>query len=77
MPLSCDCYPGCWAEHSENWSCIQGTPEFISSFYEIARRVLPHGSYVLIEETILRCETLAMLNELIALRSLEKPVIKV
>jgi len=25
----------------------------------------------------LRCETLAMLNELIALRSLEKPVIKV
>lgn len=48
MPLSCDCYPGCWATHSVDW------PAIINGYladelwkHANAKRVIPYGSYVL------------------------------
>lgn len=43
MPLRCDCFPGCWGEHSENWTRIWNDPDVS---YSEARRKLQYGSYV-------------------------------
>lgn len=57
MPLSCDCYGGCWAAHSESWIKIGvGDPERAQTYWKVAQKVLPHGSYVYME-TELRVET--------------------
>ena len=53
MPLSCDCYPGCWREHSEDWMLIEFTAGVDKSVTRKAvRLVVPYGSYVEVEEGI-------------------------
>lgn len=57
MPLNCDCYPGCWGDHSELW------PEIICADKDRAREVrkrimslVPYGSYVSADDCIVRVE---------------------
>ncbi len=45
-PLSCDCYDGCWGEHSEGWERI-GSEETARQWWKLAQRSLPYGTYVL------------------------------
>ncbi len=49
MPLSCDCYPGCWGVHAEKWPRIL-LPSSIAreDFYRLVRKVVPYGSYVMV-----------------------------
>ncbi len=42
MPLSCDCFPGCWAKHSENWFKV-GSADSVESLYYQAVRTLQYG----------------------------------
>src|SRR4051812_4169771 len=44
MPLSCDCYSGCWGDHSKGCPSIGYTPERA----EYCAKKLTHGSYVII-----------------------------
>lgn len=44
--LGCDCYPGCWADHSESW------PRFGNSKTTHAQEKLPYGSYVIMDDHI-------------------------
>ena len=63
MPLSCDCYGGCWSVHSRDWPSIPCTEA--RSLY--CRDKLPYGTYVHTwtkrDASIIRIETeeLAML----------------
>lgn len=45
MPLSCDCYPGCWDAHSENWFWVDSSHN-VDELYRVAVRLLPYGTYV-------------------------------
>ena len=45
MPLGCDCYGGCWGDHSKNWPDINWTHERLE--YLNSRRDL-YGSYVVV-----------------------------
>jgi hypothetical protein len=75
MPLgNCDCYGGCWGDHSENWPSLkipqdkldEGAklnPRYPSS--AIGLRIcdvagIPYGSFVIMEDAI-RVETETML----------------
>ena len=66
MPLSCDCYPGCWAEHSKLWERIYEDPEVTRQ--ECMRRI-PHGTYVKMPDHV-RVESDHELN------LLKKPVVR-
>lgn len=61
MPLSCDCYGGCWAEHSKGWPRVTlPDPARLDALYRDCWETLkiPHGSYVLVaSELELRLET--------------------
>lgn len=52
MPLSCDCYPGCWGDHSRDWPLVpfNGAPK--SDTRVVVRAVVPRGSYVEVGEGI-------------------------
>lgn len=52
MPLSCDCYPGCWGDHSKGWPLVpfKGAPK--SDTRVVVRSVIPHGSYVEVDDGI-------------------------
>lgn len=69
MPLSCDCYGGCWGTHSKRWPSIRPTPEDLKPFnherhpimcflYAATRKhtLIPYGSYVIADGEI-RVET--------------------
>ena len=57
MPLNCDCYPGCWADHSEGWPSIEVPFDKPGNAVRIARLAdLPRGSYVIMGN-VLRVET--------------------
>jgi len=47
QPLSCDCYPGCWGDHSKDWPRINGELDEIESLFRFAHGILPPGTYVL------------------------------
>lgn len=69
MPLSCDCYGGCWGDHSMEWPSFviptsliekyEGHPfKAVNEIVEAAG--LPYGSYVIdhsTERTVLRVES--------------------
>lgn len=63
MPLSCDCYAGCWGAHSENWPKLGKTDAEAASLYRLAHVVLPYGTYVFME-THLRVETYELAERL-------------
>lgn len=67
MPLSCDCYGGCWAVHSKQWPVIIGSTA--KSLWARAVKKLPYGTYVLISDKELRIETEALKNELLKIGS--------
>ena len=62
MPLNCDCYDGCWGDHSENWPrvivptgafiLLKGKPGTLQrqtvseALFAAAVKLLPHGTYV-------------------------------
>jgi hypothetical protein len=68
MPLSCDCYGGCWGDHSASWPRLSFNTEAVAS--EAARRChqvadsydqkllgrIEYGTYVLVGKE-LRFET--------------------
>lgn len=46
MKLSCDCYPGCWGTHSENW------PEIPAHLFSKIKSNLNYGEYVFMEDKV-------------------------
>lgn len=64
MPLSCDCYPGCWAKHSESWDRLKSFN--LERLRRLAIKNLSHGSYVVMEDYI-RIETKEMTEQLVSL----------
>ena len=42
-PLGCDCYPGCWGEHSKHWH--QLSPKSIDKIGDLMRLANKHTSY--------------------------------
>lgn len=60
MPLNCDCYPGCWGDHSEGWSEIADPQD---KFRIRAVKSLPYGTYVTVKGK-LRVETQELLERI-------------
>lgn len=47
MPLSCDCYPGCWGQHSLTWAKVVNSSEGqAQSMFRSCVKVLRYGTYV-------------------------------
>lgn len=56
MPLDCDCYGGCWGDHSEIWPRLKWPAGIVIKCREgesvrqrlmrAVREVVPYGSYV-------------------------------
>ncbi len=77
MPLSCDCYPGCWSAHSKNWPTMGIPRDLIEKArdrdphypeHTVAVRLckkagVPHGCYVTVERR-LRVETRVFLKRI-------------
>jgi len=63
MPLSCDCYPGCWGEHSKHWPSVL-LPEGMTQ-RQIGDAGIPYGSFVTTRQTI-RFETMELLTKFLA-----------
>ncbi len=61
MPLNCDCYGGCWGDHSKDWPSLT---DINKSFRKLALQVLPAGTYVTIDNR-LRVETPELVQILI------------
>lgn len=82
MPLSCDCYGGCWGDHSKNWPDIAYTEERLAYLNSQSKL---HGSYVVCQtpesykarekndtkNTRIRVETYAILMDV--LQATESP----
>lgn len=76
MPLSCDCYGGCWGDHSQQWPRVAGTPTPVEqtkhqtvsaeamAYYRLAQKVLPYGTYVFMSDH-LRVETNELMRTLL------------
>ena len=66
MPLRCDCYPGCWGDHSEGWPSVPkdyfGHPLMVRNILKKAG--IRYGSYVIMENEV-RVETEEMRRSLI------------
>ena len=62
MPLGCDCYPGCWAEHSEDWQRM-GDKSNVGELYKAAVKTLPYGTYVCMSDHM-RVETQELMAQL-------------
>jgi len=69
MPLSCDCYPGCWGVHSQNWPSIL-VPEGLTA-QAVGELGIPYGSYVFGHNNLLFIETPELMAKL--RDSLSKP----
>lgn len=47
MPLNCDCYPGCWGDHSVSWpKIIFRTEDGVRRAFLRCRDEFPYGTYV-------------------------------
>lgn len=60
MPLSCDCYPGCWGDHATSWLAVEipkdriararllnpRYPEHVAAVQLCEEAGVPYGSYV-------------------------------
>jgi hypothetical protein len=74
MPLSCDCYGGCWGDHSEGWPAITGRDrEILNQAYRACWEQFgfSRGTFVLVG-TELRLETenqKALIEEFLRIRS--------
>ena len=51
--LTCDCYGGCWADHSKGWPSV---PQPRDPHKVVMEANVPYGSYVIVEQS-LRLET--------------------
>ncbi len=50
--LSCDCYPGCWGDHSKEWPTIDDPSEAVGVFLNMAsnvRKYIQYGDYVRVD----------------------------
>lgn len=53
MPLNCDCYGGCWGDHSKDWPLVAFTNDYRTNPMPAwARKALldsgiPYGSFVI------------------------------
>ena len=70
MPLTCDCYDGCWGDHSANWMCVEVPrsrieaarlvnpryPESVAATALCKEAGVPYGSYV-VDGRVLSVET--------------------
>lgn len=63
MPLNCDCYAGCWKEHSNSWPKIMHTESILNELYFRCVKILPRGTYVLVKNE-LRLEKLELFNKI-------------
>ncbi len=52
MPLSCDCYPGCWGDHSKDWPLIPFADHDKADVRAAVKGAVPYGSYVEVKEGI-------------------------
>ncbi len=66
MPLSCDCYGGCWGTHSEGWPSAPIPTEMLEAASKAGSRYpsstvanpilrkldLPYGTYVVVTDAI-------------------------
>lgn len=50
MPLSCDCYPGCWGQHAVELGWLRVTDPRLM---RLLQRVLPRGTYVAYDDYML------------------------
>lgn len=51
MPLTCDCYGGCWGDHAKDWPKVAIPPSM--GHYELADKAgIPYGSYVKIGDNL-------------------------
>lgn len=66
MPLNCDCYGGCWADHSKDWPRLGDAPWIAETFFAVARQHLPYGTYVCMGDHI-RLETEEIKERLLSL----------
>lgn len=72
MPLSCDCYGGCWGTHAveRNWPFVRVTEAelepyhaehrpIMSYLWDVAKKhtLIPYGSYVVVSDDEIRVET--------------------
>lgn len=78
MPLSCDCYGGCWGDHSAKWPKVVVPKEIEVIVHQACWSVLniPYGCYVL-DEGEVRTETeeqARLVNAYVA--SLTKPKVR-
>ncbi len=87
MPLSCDCYGGCWGDHSKNWPDMAYTEE--RAQYLVANNKL-YGSYVMTQKpesykarekrdsnnTRIRVETYAILMDVLQATESPPPALK-
>lgn len=61
MPLSCDCYGGCWGDHAKDWPTVE-IPEDVS-YWELADKAgVPYGSYVKMGKTTMALENKAYVS---------------
>jgi len=59
MPLECDCYDGCWGNHSKDWPEVDysGTQRRPSQVEGFVHGAVPYGSYVFVANFTVRIET--------------------
>ncbi len=50
MPLTCDCFPGCWGAHSKDWPLVVNPFLDREEVRKTVMAVVPYGSYVTVEE---------------------------
>ena len=61
MALNCDCYPGCWGDHSDGWSEISDPDD---KYRRAAIGTLEYGTYVFMPENVVRVENDRLAAEL-------------
>lgn len=48
MPLNCDCYGGCWGDHSKNWPFIRfPNSNEANKAFRLCHKNIPYGTYVI------------------------------
>ena len=61
MTLSCDCYAGCWGDHSEGWPEIHD-PDGV--YRRAAIGLLDYGTYVTMPGNVLRIQDSDLVDRL-------------
>ena len=52
--LACDCYDGCWEDHSANWHSIETGLQYAKEIKSYLSQTFEYGSYVVFEEIQLK-----------------------